>query len=176
MRQWPIIPGLLVAIGACGTPQPGVPIDRNKAVAERFFRGVYEGDGRVVDELAAEEIVASYPIFSEIFGDPVVRGKAAYRAHAENFAKTWTGGSVTIHESIAEGDRIVLVWSFSGRRVDDGDAGGTPRYASWGGITMLRVDSNQQVLEEIGEESDPGPVGRLLQSRGASVAADRGRK
>jgi len=133
------------------------------AVAERFFRGVYEGDVAVVDELAAQDIVASYPIFTQIFGTPVIRGAAAYRAHAANFSETWADGVVTIHERIVEGDRVVLIWSFRARRVAGNPPGAESAFSSWGGITRLRVDQTGRIVQEVGEESDPGPMARLDQ-------------
>jgi len=139
-----------------------MPLDPG-AVAERFFRGVYEGNVAVVDELAAEDIVASYPIFAQIFGAPVIRGAVRYRAHAANFAETWADGLVTIHERIVEGDRVVLIWSFRARQIAGGPPGTDSAYSSWGGITRLRVDRTGRIVEEVGEESNPGPMARLNQ-------------
>ena len=134
-----------------------------KNLAERYFRGVYGGDPSVVNELAGEDIVSSYPIFEQLFGSPVVRGRAAMAAFAQRFGAKWIEPRITIHETVAEGDRVVLVWSFRARDRDAvGQAGSADGQAhSWGGITLLRFNGAGQIVEEIGEESAPGPIGRL---------------
>jgi len=127
-----------------------------KNLAKRFFVGVYEGNFSVVEELAAEEIISTYPIFTEIFNTPVLQGIEAYRNHALNFSQNWKKGKVTIHDEIADGNRVVLIWSFRATRVS------TKQSSRWGGITLLRFDNSGKVVAEIGEESEPGPQERLL--------------
>jgi hypothetical protein len=51
--------------------------EERKTQAERFSRGIYGGDPSVVDDLAAKDLVASYPIFESLFGTPAIRGRAA---------------------------------------------------------------------------------------------------
>ncbi len=50
-----------------------------KTLAEQYFCSVYGDDPTVIDDLASEEIVATYPIFEELFGRPALRGRAAGR-------------------------------------------------------------------------------------------------
>lgn len=127
-----------------------------KDLAKQFFVGVYEGNSSVVEELAAENIIATYPIFTEIFNTPVLLGVDAYRNYVWNFSQRWKNARVTIHDEIADGNRVVLIWSFRATRVS------TNQSSKWGGITLLRFDNSGKVVAEIGEESDPGPQGRLF--------------
>jgi hypothetical protein len=147
---------------ACG--QTGVDvISERKAVAERFLRGVYGGDPSVVDELAAEEIVVTYPIFAKLFDTPAIRGRAAVKKFATGFSSRWVDAQITIHESVAENDRVILIWDFRARNVGSAPEGTRPagKEQSWGGITFYRFNEAGQIAEEIGEESEPGPFGRL---------------
>jgi hypothetical protein len=136
--------------------------DELRARAERFFRGVYGGDSSVVDELAADKILISYPIFAKIFKKNVIRGRDEVKTFAAGFGSRWSGTKISIHESLVDGNKVVLIWTFGARRV----GGEQPNNAlskpqSWGGISFFRFDNAGKIVEEIGEESEPGPFGRL---------------
>lgn len=141
--------------------------DKRHIVAERYFRGVYSGDPSVVDALAAEDIVCSYPIFERLFGTPALRGRQALKAFVRRFGSRWAEPQLTVHETVAEGARVVLLWSFRARSVDVAEsAAAASRYThEWGGITLFRFDDAGKIAAEIGEESTPGPW-----ARGAGVA------
>jgi hypothetical protein len=128
------------------------------AVAQRYFRGVYGCDPAVVDDLASDDIVVSYPVFETLFKKPALRGREAVRAFAVRFCEKWADPHIEFHEAVSEGDRVVLLWSFRAR-----DTGSTPpgREHRWGGLTLLRFDQAGKVEAEVGEESEPGPMGRL---------------
>lgn len=130
-----------------------------RKLAKHFFVDVYQGRPAVVDELAADDIVATYPIFTRIFDTPVLRGREAYKRHAVNFSQTWKNGEVVIHDELVEGNTVVLVWSFQANLAATGEP------SRWGGITLIRFDDAGKVVAEIGEESDPGPQARLLAPR-----------
>lgn len=134
-----------------------------RVLAEKFLRGVYGGKPDVVDELAAEDILISYPIFQEIFGRPAIRGREAAMNFATSFSQRWVKPEITIHEAISEGQSVVLIWSISavdaGAAVD-GEAAGTSRQY-WGGISVYRFDESGKIKVEFGEESTPGPGARL---------------
>lgn len=125
------------------------------AIAEQFFRGVYGCDASVVDELASEEIVISYPIFETLFNKPGIRGRDAVHVFADNFCKKWSEAQVTIHETVREGDKVVLVWGFQARDTATG------KEHAWGGISLFRFDREAKVAAEMGLESTPGPIERF---------------
>jgi len=134
-----------------------------KELARQFFTGVYEGNPSIVEELAAEDIVATYPIFMRLFNTPTLRGRKAYMDHAINFSRTWKNGKVTIHEFVTEGYKVILLWSFRAQRVSPDQAPGlhSREEHHWGGITLIRFNETGKVVAEIGEESEPGPQARL---------------
>jgi len=137
-----------------------------KTAAERFFRGVYGGNPSVVNEMAAADIIATYPIFQKIFGRSTIRGIEAYRRHAVDFNSHWTDARIEIHRAIAEDKSVVLIWSYGARRADssDGISGSQSGDCFWGGITLFQFDKTGRVVAEVGEESEPGPFCRLSES------------
>lgn len=142
------------------------PVDVNStaqkaAAAERFFRGVYGGDPSVVDQLAADDIVVSYPIFKELFGSFKIEGRDNVRDFAVGFNKRWADTEILVHESLVDGNRVVLLWSFKGRMVTGDDPVSTEAYRSWGGISFFRFNGEGRIVLETGEESEPGPIERL---------------
>jgi len=152
---------LLVLIG-CATSDD-IPATERKAQAERFFRGVYGCNPSVVDELAADSVEMSYPIFAELYNTPAFRGQEAVRGFAERFCSRWKEAQFTFHESLADGDNVVLVWSFRARFVGSESPGGpvSGEEQGWGGITLYQFDDSGKIAAEIGEESTPGPMARV---------------
>lgn len=152
-------PVLALACAAGG----GDPSTERAARAGRFFRGVYGCDPAVVDELAAHSVVLSYPVFAELYGTPSLRGRAAVREFAEGFCGRWKEARITVHDSLVDGEAVVLVWSFSARYVGPESPDGPPpgEVQQWGGITLYRFDRSGRVAAEIGEESAPGPMARV---------------
>jgi len=128
------------------------------SIAERYFRGVYGCNPAVVEELTSPDIVVTYPIFASLFGKPVLRGRDAVAAFAEHFCQKWANAEVVFHEAVSDERRVVLLWSFSAR---DTEAGPGEGESAWGGISLLRFDAEGRITAEIGEESTPGPMGRL---------------
>lgn len=130
-------------------------------VAERYFRGVYGCNPGVVEELAATDIVVTYPIFEDLFGAPVLRGRDAVKAFADHFCRKWADAELVFHETISDERRVVLVWSFSAR---DTEAVASDPRSAWGGISLLKFNPEGKIAAEIGEESTPGPMGRLAKA------------
>lgn len=145
---------VLCSLAGCGNPAVDAAADR-KALAERFFRGVYGCEPTVVPELGAESVVVSYPIFQELFNTAAIRGNEDVEQFATGFCSRWKEAEVTVHEAVAEGDQVVLVWSFQARNVASGEM------SSWGGISLYRFDEAGRIVAEIGEESAPGPMERV---------------
>ena len=133
------------------------------ATAEEYLRGIYGGDPSVVDRLTSEDIVVSYPIIQSVAGTPALRGHDAVRGLAERFSKKWSDPRLEIHETVFEGNRLAVLWSFSARsreKTSPGQSSSDSQY-SWGGITLIHFDDQGKVSAEIGEESDPGPYERV---------------
>ena len=149
-----------LSLSACGMGHNSL-----KAQAERFFRGVYGCDATVVDELASADVVLSYPIFQQLYGTPAIAGRDAVKDFAKTFCSRWSNARISFHEAIAEGDRVVLVWSYSARFEGTGEeTPGLPPVGeeqSWGGISLFIFNENGEIEAEIGEESSPGPIKRI---------------
>jgi ketosteroid isomerase-like protein len=148
-----------------GLSPPMLPEDadaKRKKLAVDFLRGIYTGDPSVVDQIAAPDIVVSYPIFDEIFKTPAIRGRDAVRDFAIGFGKRWIDANVTVRQAMADGDGVVLVWEFQARSANpdnSGDAKSTKK--AWGGVTLYRFNESDQIMLELGEESTPGPAARV---------------
>ena len=153
---------ILLLLPGCNRHENG---QEQKALAEQYIRGVYECDSTIVDNLAADSIVISYPIFEKLFNTPAIRGKDAVRNFVGHFCSRWKEQKYTFHEAIAESGKVVLVWSFKARYVGPQQPGGPPanQVQKWGGITLIRFNEAGKIEAEIGEESDPGPYGRVAQ-------------
>lgn len=138
-----------------------------KTRAIRWFRGVYGSDPSVVDQLGAEDVIVSYPVFQKLFGQPVISGQEAVRDFAVGFSQRWVEAEVTIRETVVQDDQVVLIWTFQGRNVGSvsGNIEPTNEIQRWGGITLIRFNDKGKIEAEIGEESEPGPMGRLSASR-----------
>jgi hypothetical protein len=164
--RWPaLVVGLMIVVSSCSRPVPDLDEER-KALAESFFRGVYGCDASVVDDLASPAVVVSYPVFETIYGAGSIKGITEVRAFAERFCGRWADPQITMHEALAEDDRVVLLWGFEARSTvppDDGVPGEARQ--SWGGISMFRFDELGKIVLEVGEESDPGPFARLNEER-----------
>jgi hypothetical protein len=153
---------LLVLFTIVGTSSAADSPDQLRARAERFFRGVYGGDSSVVDELASDRILISYPIFEKIFKKNAIRGRDEVKAFATGFGSRWSDAKVSIHESLVDDDKVVLIWTFQAKRVGPEQPDqASSKTQSWGGISFFRFDHAGKIVEEIGEESEPGPFGRL---------------
>jgi len=146
-----------VAVVACSEgdaePQSDLP-----GTAESFFAAVYGCAPERIPDLAAPEVSISYPIFSTLYGTPVIRGVQAITEFSRNFCRRWSDGVLSVEERIVQDGRAALVWSFTAtdRLVSDS----SEARQSWGGISVFRFDEDGRVVEEFGEESDPGPTAR----------------
>lgn len=153
---------ILLLCSSCSTTC--VHMETNhKAVAERYFNAIYGCQLSVIDELADKDIVISYPIFQTLYHTPAIRGREAVKRFASSFCSKWADAHFTINEAVEEGDRVAIVWSFQARNVAETRPGvqHDNQLHTWGGISLLRFNSAGKVVEEIGEESDPGPTARL---------------
>ncbi len=134
-----------------------------KMRAEQLFNSVYGGDISRIDSLVAEEVYSTYPVYEQLFGQKAIRGRKAYKDFAIGFGERWSNAKITVDDAISEDENVVLVWSFSATK-----RGTTPdssfvdgREYSWGGITLFKFDASGKIIAEIGEESTPGPYGRI---------------
>lgn len=152
---------LCLIVSACETSKGSK--QEHKRIAEQLFRSVYGGNYTEIDSLISDSIEASYPIFEQIFGSVTIRGREAYKNFSIGFNKRWTDGQITIHETIAEDESVVLVWSYKANRIlTEPDSSGveTEEY-SWNGFTLYHFNKAGKIISETGEESSPVPIENL---------------
>lgn len=154
MRKGGLLLLMLCTLVSCRGDAGGSTAERRLA-AERFMRGVYDCEPSVVQEMAADSVLISYPVFQEIFGTPAVRGRDDVEAFAKRFCSQWKDVTLTITDAVADSDRVVFMWTFGARNVESGQR------STLGGITLYRFNASGKIVAEIGEESIPGPIGRL---------------
>jgi len=82
----------------------------------------------------------------------VVQGSKAFRKVMENFRSAFPDSELKVEEEIAEGDKVVIRWSFSGTH--QGillHFPPTGKRVKWTGITIYRI-ADGKIMEEKGEE------------------------
>ena len=117
----------------------------NKAIAHRFAQVWAAGGLHVVDELAAPDIVVSYPIPPE-----PIRGAEAFKDFLKELIAGLPDVTVTVDDTIAEGDKVACRWTWSGTH--KGPLFGFPptgKPVQISGFTFYRI-ANGKVVEETG--------------------------
>jgi steroid delta-isomerase-like uncharacterized protein len=122
-------------------------LDKNLSVARRFIQIWGQANLAVIDELADPEITVIYPVFPRI-----IRGSQMFRQVMDSFRSAFPDSDLQIEEEIAQDDRVVIRWTFSGTHT--GSIMGIPptnQRVSWTGITIYKIVESKVVLER-GEE------------------------
>ena len=126
-------------------------VENNKAVARRFVQVWGDGNLDVLDELAAPSLVVRYPTIPQ-----VIQGSRAFRHVLAGFRSAFPDSALRVEEEIAEGEKVVIRWSFSGTH--KGNLLGVPatgKKVTWTGVTIYRIVDGK-VVEEQGEEDFAG--------------------
>ncbi len=158
MKRWflKLAIGLVLITSVCHVSSAD-PKSEHIVIAERYFRGVYTSDLSVVDDLVAEDITVSYPIFESLFGSPTLQGREAVRSLVTWFEQRWADTQIEFIETVSEGDRVVLMWSLRARYIvplERDQQAINPEHI-WSGISLFRFDNAGKIVEEIGYESKP---------------------
>jgi steroid delta-isomerase-like uncharacterized protein len=134
--------------------------NENKAIATRFAQAWAAGGLQVVDELAAPDIVVSYP-----FPPDPIYGVEAFKAFLRQFVAALPDVTVAVDDMVAEGDKVAVRWTFRGTH--DGALLGLPatgRRVQVSGFAFYRIVGGK-VVEETGIGNTLG----LMQQLGAAV-------
>jgi steroid delta-isomerase-like uncharacterized protein len=122
-------------------------IQKNKKIARRFIQIWGKGNLDIIDELAAPSISVKYPVMPQ-----TIRGTQMLRQVMENFRSAFPDSDLLIEEEIAEDDKVVIRWSFSGTHQGSlSSIPATGKKVKWTGITIYRIVEGK-VMEEKGEE------------------------
>ena len=122
-------------------------IEENKAIARQFIQVWGNGDLDIIDELAAPSLSVQYPVLPQ-----VIRGSKTFRQVMDGFRSAFPDSDLQVEEEIAEDDKVVIRWSFSGTH--QGSLLGIPatgKKVKWTGITIYHI-VDRKVMEEKGEE------------------------
>lgn len=133
----------------------------NKAIASRFAQVWAAGALQLVDELAAPDIVVSYP-----FPPEPIRGAEAFKSFLRQFVEALPDVTVVVDDMIAEGEKVAVRWTFRGTH--EGPLLGLPptgRPVQVSGLTFYRIVGGK-VVEETGIGNTLG----LMQQLGAVVS------
>ena len=118
-------------------------MDNKELVRSRFEKGCVQHDLDAAWELTTEDYKVHDPTQPNFPG-----GREAHKAMCKGFHEAIRDSSCTIEDQIAEGDRVVTRWTFSGCQTKD-----LPGMPSKGGcfnvsgITISRV-ANGKIAEE----------------------------
>ncbi|OGO27420.1 MAG: hypothetical protein A2136_02775, partial [Chloroflexi bacterium RBG_16_54_11] len=116
-------------------------IEENKALIRRYFEEAPHHP-EVCDQIFTQQLfwhALHYSDQPDFSSDPATE-KAAYARHKS----LWGGWSESIDEMIAEGDRVMVRWSFQGRHI--GEYMGIPptsKPVTFSGIYIFRVENGQ---------------------------------
>ena len=134
--------------------------ERNKRVVRRAFEEVYsQGQLEAIDEIVAPRFVAHSPSMEYWRPAGVKQFVAGLRA-------AFSGLHMTVHEQIAEGDKVVTRWTARGTH--RGTFRGMPPTGESGSMTGIEIDRvvEGNTVECWTNADDPG----LLQQLGAMQA------
>ena len=130
----------------------------NKAIASRFAQVWAVGGLPIVDELAAPDIVVSYP-----FPPEPIRGAEAFKGFLRQFFEALPDVTVLVDDMIAEGEKVAVRWTFRGTHQGPLlSLSPTGRSVQVSGLTFYRIIGGK-VVEETGIGNTLG----LLQQLGA---------
>ncbi len=122
--------------------------EESKAIARRFGEVWNGGDLSVIDELAAPDLVVSYPLLPE-----PLHGPEAFKQFLTQLYAAFSDVSCSFDEVIGERDKVAVHWTFQFRHTGDrpGFPPPTGRTVRQTGITIYNI-VNGKVASEVGEE------------------------
>jgi steroid delta-isomerase-like uncharacterized protein len=122
-------------------------IEQNKAIARRFVQLWGDGSLDIIDELADPSFSVYYPALPR-----AIQGGETFKEVIQSFRSAFSNSTCQVKEEIAENDKVVVRWSYSGMHKGEflGFAG-TNKSVNWTGITIYRIVAGK-VVEERGEE------------------------
>lgn len=120
-------------------------LEINKRTARRLYEEIIgQGSFDLVDELVAEDAIDHN---AEAQGWP--SGREGFRIHARFFANSFDDLDLSVDDLVAEGDRVIVFWSFRG--IHKGEVWGvapTGRRVTGSTITLIRVRDGRMVEYE----------------------------
>ncbi len=131
-------------------------IEENRAIALRFADVWTPAGIDLVDELAAPDIVVSYPIPPE-----PIRGREAFKAFLRDLHTGLPDASIEADQVLAEGNMVACHWTLEGTH--DGPLFGVPptgRRVRTHGFTVYAIEDGL-VVREYGMGDSMGLMGQI---------------
>ncbi len=138
----------------------------NEEQAMQYFKSVYVEDSGQLEKLISDNIVVTYPVFQEIFNKVGFSGKEEVIQFANHFKQKWYERSVKFRDVITEENKVVLIWTCTGKQVAENPTNtDDAQKQTWGGITVIYFNDSGKINAEFGLENDTGPFELLQQTR-----------
>jgi len=118
-------------------------LEENKRLVRLYFEAPTSGNLDVLDEIMSDDFTvhAIHGKYSTVINaSDDERGPAAFKQWALAWRATWHGIHVSVDEIVAEGDRVIALWTFSGVHVGDffGIAA-THKRVTYSGFNIFRI-------------------------------------
>jgi steroid delta-isomerase-like uncharacterized protein len=88
-------------------------LEANKALVRRYVDSWNRNDLAALDEIVAEDVIDH----GAYAGQPA--GREGYRDFYRYWQRCFPGFQCTLQDLVAEGDRVAMRWTFSGRHLGD---------------------------------------------------------
>lgn len=90
-------------------------IEDNKEVVRRYYEEAFnEGRTDLLEELIAKDVVNHDPVSNETLTPEEARGFEGFVRHVEGAREAFPDATVTIEDVIAEGDEVLVRFTFEG--------------------------------------------------------------
>ena len=141
------------------------PLDWNKLIARRFLKIWNAGGEALVDDLAAPDILFSHSRLQE-----PMRGASLLKQLLAQTHDSFPDMRIEAEEVIAEGDRVVVYWTYYATHRNNVLFGVAPsgKRVQVSGVTLYRI-ANHRVVQEFGLAD---PMSLMLQLGAALVNVD----
>ncbi|MDL5363781.1 ester cyclase [Halalkalicoccus sp. NIPERK01] len=128
--------------------------EENTEIVRRYYEEAFNEERTdLLDELIAEDVVNHDPLSDETLTAEEARGFEGFRRHVEVAHEAFPDATVTIEDTIAEGDEVAVRFTFEGTH--EGRFGGiepTGNRISGSNMVFMRLEDGRIV--ERWEESD----------------------
>ncbi len=109
-QQAALYPAILMAVLVSCGPSSTAQLEENKAVAHCFVEAVNNGDYDVLDELLMPDFLRH----SQATPDIQIRSREEFKRFDEETKATFPDAQITVHFSLAEGDKVAGYMTFTG--------------------------------------------------------------
>lgn len=134
-------------------------VDTNKTVARRYLEDFWNGDNPdVIAELAVDDVIG-HPVSGQ-----TLQGRDLLKQRHAGLRRIYADPHFVVEDMIAEGDKVLLRWSFTGKHVGPYmGAAPTGKLISVGGMNLFQLAGGKIVefwvsADDLGELQQLGVV------------------